>query len=382
MVSVTKKVAITVNSESIGLQIFDLYYAYRQSKDSLHYLSDIEFFIVDRPQQDSLNIFYSYLPTIDIDDIEKYDYIFIDNGGEPLEVLNEITVSLLKKYQNVYLLCGAYLSRSNKLYNSVIPYNHNLSLFKDITFRYFYPSYFEQQKNKILSRQNNLCFINGQNRGCRHHFKSLLESIDIDVTVLNNITKTPSKILDCLVESAADTAFREYVNESVVTVDNQHQIENQYYSNAVSVGIKNKFGKIPPGYFILEEYYTHHCIIYPETSWINDELVVTEKTWKCFVSGAIPWIVSGAKSNQHINDMGFFTAWNLLPTEYQEYDNELNHVQRHKKIIAAIQWASSNPEIWHSEKANKIRDLNFRNFFSISEFDLKTCYTLDKIFGL
>lgn len=382
MVSVTKKVAITVNLESIGLQIFDLYYAYRQSKDSLHYQSDIEFFIVDRPQQDSLNIFYSYLPTVGIDDIEKYDYIFIDNGGESLEVLNEITVNLLKKYQNVYLLCGAYLDHGNKLYNSVIPYNHNLSLFKDVTVRYFYPNYFEQQKNKFLSRQNNLCFINGENRGWRHHFKSLLESIAVDITMLNNITKTPSKILDCLVESAEDTAFREYVNSSVVTVDDQHQIENQYYNNAVDIGVKNKFGKIPPGYFILEEYYTHHCIIYPETSWINDELFVSEKTWKCFVSGAIPWIVSGAKSNQRITDMGFFTAWDLLPSEYQEYDNELNHVQRHKKIVEAIQWASNHPEIWHSDKANKIRDLNFRNFFSISEFDLKTCHTLDKIFGL
>lgn len=382
MVSVTKKVAVTINLESIGLQIFDLYYAYRQSKDSLHYQSDIEFSIVDHPQPDSLNIFYSYLPITEIDDVEKYDYVFIDNGGESLEVLNEVTVNLLEKYQNVYLLCGAYLDNSNKFYNSVIPYNHNLSLFKDVTVRYFYPSYFEQQKNKILLRQNNLCFINGENRAWRHHFKNLLENTNIDITMLNNITKTPSKILDCLVESAADTTFREYVNKSILTVDNQHQSENQYYKNSVSTGVKNKFGKIPPGYFTLEEYYTHHCIIYPESSWINNELFVTEKTWKCFFSGSIPWIVSGARSNQLINDMGFFTAWNLLPDRYQEYDNELDHVQRHNKMITAIQWVSNHPEIWHSDSANKIRDLNFRNFFSISEFDLKTCYTLDKIFGL
>jgi hypothetical protein len=382
VVSVTKKVAVTVNSESIGLQIFDLYYAYRQSKDSLCYKSDIEFSIVDHPQQDSLNIFYAYLPTVDIDDVEKYDYIFIDNGGESLEVLNEITVNLLKKYQNVYLLCGAYLDNSNKFYNSVIPYNHNLSLFKDLIVRYFYPNYFEQQKNKTLSRQSNLCFIDGENRGWRYHFKSLLENANIDVTMLNNITKTPSKILDCLVESAADTEFREYINKSVVTVDNQHQNENQYYNNSVGIGIENKFGKIPPGYFILKEYYTYHCIIYPESSWINNELFVSEKTWKCIVSGSIPWIVSGARSNQIINDMGFFTAWNLLPVEYQEYDNELDHVQRHKKMITAIQWVSNHPEIWHSDNANKIRNTNFQNFFSISEFDLKTCYALDKIFRL
>jgi hypothetical protein len=375
----TKSVAIKIDQESIGLQIFNTYYAYRQSLNNQTYQSDISFSIVSEPQKDSFNILYTCMPNKIPKDIEQYDSIFIDNCGESLEVATSTIVELLNNYQNVYLLSGAYLDTNNPLYKSVIPYNHNLSLFKDAITRSFYPQYFS--RNNSLLKNKNLCFINGQNKGWRNYFKELLENSQTDITIRNNLTDIPTKMLDCFFESTEDTNFREYINGCKHLIDHQHEISDNYYKNSIKIGIDNKFGKMPPGYFLMEEYYTHHCIIYPETTWINNQLFVTEKTWKCLVTGAIPWIVSGANCSQMINKMGFFTAWNLLPKEYQSYDNELNHKNRYKKLIQAIKWANDHTEIWTSDKAKQIRKMNYQNFFSTSKFDIETCNALNKIFN-
>ena len=126
----------------------------------------------------------------------------------------------------------------------------------------------------------------------------------------------------------------------------------------ISIGVDNKFGTIPGGYFFMEEYFNYNCIIVPETSWINGQLSLTEKSIKCFYSGAFSLPVSGSRVNQLYNEIGFRTAWNLLPSKLQEYDYIDNHQERYQKLILAIQWLEKNPQVFNSAQANAWRTEN------------------------
>ena len=197
--------------------------------------------------------------------------------------------------------------------------------------------------------------------------------------IKNSVNSAPSKIIDCQFESAEDTAFKEFCNISLPIVDDQHKVDMGYYDNSVSVGHNGKFGLIPPGYFFIPEYFEYHSVIYPETSYINDTLFVTEKTWKCFAAQCIPWPVAGAGFNQMLNDFGYSTAWNLLPRHLQTFDNVKDHVERYHLQVDAVEWASRNAHIWSSDQARQLRHTNLINLIYNSTWDTRTFQQLDRL---
>jgi hypothetical protein len=152
--------------------------------------------------------------------------------------------------------------------------------------------------------------------------------------------------------------------------------QSQYYDNLIKTGIDNKFGEIPPGYFQLPLYYENSCVIFPESSWQNNELSVTEKSIKCFYAGSIPFPIGGANTNHLYNELGFYTAWNLLPDEFKQFDSMINHVERVSACVDAIKWLCDHPEVFETPEfvyytqQNKINALTCRcDNLAVEKFD-------------
>jgi hypothetical protein len=93
-------------------------------------------------------------------------------------------------------------------------------------------------------------------------------------------------------------------------------------------------------------------------------MAITEKSLKCFFAGALPWPVGGANLNQLYKQSGFFTAWNLLPPELQLFDGVLDHRERYRQQILAIQWLSANLDQIDQESTHKMIASNRNNLYS------------------
>ena len=65
----------------------------------------------------------------------------------------------------------------------------------------------------------------------------------------------------------------------------------------------------------------------------------------CFISGSITMPVAGSIVNFLYNSVGFYTAWNLLPAELQEFDSESDHQRRYKGLVEAIDWLWNNRDV-------------------------------------
>jgi hypothetical protein len=372
------KIFVNDTNLAIGHQILDGWHAYRQSCSD-HYLFDAEYQVEKHNHLSDcdLKIYCDYMAyTVDSDIVGKYNLILICNGGEPIEVALPAMKTLLKN-QNVYLLTNAFLDTTHPLKHKNLWYPSDIYLCRDYWTKQFYPQYFENQKLKNLKRKNKLAVITGSNRPNRQYFFELLKKeipeLEIRATINVDILEA---LNDCQWESAEDLEFREWLNSYYPVNRNSNNSEN-YYSRSISVGIKNKFGSIPPGYFILPLYFESHCVIFPESNWVNNELCITEKSLKCFYSGSLPMPVAGANTNKLYNQLGFFTAWNLLPAEHQEFDSELDHRSRYAKLVKAIQWLNQNPAVFESAQFSDFAQQNKMNFLTghcdrtvISDFDL------------
>ena len=193
-----------------------------------------------------------------------------------------------------------------------------------------------------------------------------------DLTVKSAISNVIHETNDCFFESNEDRKFREWLNDHYPITRNAR---TSYYDDSISCGIDNKMGNIPPGYFMLDEYYNHNCVIFPESSWINHEFCITEKIIKCFYARTFPLPVAGSHVNQLYKNLGFYTAWNLLPDDLQKYDSIDDHILRYEQICIAIKYFNNNPEVFETEQAKRYIDLNQINMLTY-KFNLITATKL------
>ena len=122
------------------------------------------------------------------------------------------------------------------------------------------------------------------------------------------------------------------------------------------------------GYFVLPEYFEYRCVVFPESSWLNSEANLTEKTLKCFYAGAMPFPIGGANANQLINQIGYYTAWNLLPDNLKKFDSIKDHRKRYQGAINALKWLADHSEVFDSINSQQMLQENRINFFDcISE---------------
>ena len=61
--------------------------------------------------------------------------------------------------------------------------------------------------------------------------------------------------------------------------------------------------------------------------------------------------VSGAFTHQLYSELGFKTAWHLLPSQHQNFDSMENHVDRYLLQARAVRWLWENPEVFETNQA-------------------------------
>ena len=359
------KIVINGNNLGIGHQIIDAWYAYRQSTSD-RYVNQIQYVFDDihTVTGHDLSIFCDYMPShLDDKIIDTYDMVLICNGGEPLEVANPFIKHVLETHHNVYFVVNALLTDDHELKHRTIWFPDALQTCRDYWTRHFYPQYYENIKSQDLPRQKILQVITGSNRANRHYFFESLKSQVGDLPMHSKINTELNELADCQWETKEDCEFREWLNPHYNVQGKEISNEN-YYSEKITVGINGKFGSILPGYFILPMFFENHCIIFPDTSWINNQLCLTEKALKCFYSGSLPMPVSGANVNALYNQIGFYTAWNLLPEQHKNFDSELDHRRRYRNLIDAVKWLWENPDVFESPQFQQFTSHNKLNFLT------------------
>lgn len=357
---------------SVGVKIFEFLNSMLQSQESDFKLS-ISVTINKKKLEtnnNTVNILFVSMPKFLTVDVDDYDLVIFSNADEPLTVASDIIVKNIHN-KNCYLVANSLLTKNHALYDSVIPCSHDLLICRQYWTNPVYPQYYSNAKvSKFTRRDKDLLVINGVNRSWRHHFLTLLNKEKNTFPVKSNISKDSvvHETNDAPWETKEDAEFRSKINEMYPISRN---VSTSYYEDSIQVGLfsgvetdglENRTAKIPPGYFILPEYYQYKCIVFPESGWQNNELSITEKSLKCFYTGCIPWPIGGANINKLYNQIGFKTAWNLLPDNLKEYDQELDHFKRYDKHIKAINWMQHNLHVLSSSAADTIRNENKQQF--------------------
>jgi hypothetical protein len=191
--------------------------------------------------------------------------------------------------------------------------------------------------NRAVDAKHDMIFINGQNRPHRQFMINLLRStVGSAVTVRQNTYIGTTELKESFFETHEDTKFRHYVNANCSTLDTVDQETDLIDHYSVNVGIDQKFGQISPAHFVIDEYYHHHCVIFPESTWLNDEVCITEKLQKCVVARTIPWPIAGANTDVLYKQLGYQTAWNLLPDQLQSYNSRTEIMSKDIKCVPKL----------------------------------------------
>jgi hypothetical protein len=369
------KINIDVKNQSIGIQIFDSLYAYRQSLN-VEYSSDWEITFNQSNLSVDCSVLFAPGPTdLSVNEVKKYDLVFMCNGGEPLTVATPEMTELIKQ-DNTYIISNSFLTQDHQLVNKVLPWPDAIMQCRDFWCRHFYPQYFENLRNTNQKKRWTITALNGQNRTWRHWLFSELLATVPNINIVNKINSSIEKLNDPHWASKEDLEFLDWINSRY---EDTIPEPDSYYSNSKLIGIQGKFGDMPPGYFIISEYWQSDCVLWPESTWQNNELCITEKACKCFYSQTIPWPVGGANIHNLYKQQGFYTALDLLPPELQKFDSILDHKERYHALANAVQWASANPEIFHSEKANSILQNNQKQFLLCAS-DVNAVINMNKLF--
>lgn len=361
---------ITVISEGVGFQIFDAWYAYRQSRNNYDAKINISYSSTFR--KNHKNILLECMPDgTHIDKYKDYDKIFFCNSNESLFTCATDTMYNLKNADNVFYITNSIIDDSIEIANKNISWPIDITTTRDFWLRQFYPQHYENKHRNTLPRKAGMVAINGYNRSNRQLFFDLLRHSNSQIPILDNIKHFPSvlKLNSGWFESKQDKLFRLIANKKYQKQLAEEPLEDSYYSKTVDVGINKKFGSIPPGYFIIPEYFENSCVIFPENSWHNNELTITEKASKCFYAGSLPFPIGGSNINSLFNKYGFYTAYNLLPDFLQAFDTEENHTTRFNLIIKAIDWLYNNKEVFESQEF-----FDYTNQNRMSFLDSHCCY--------
>jgi len=315
-------------------------------------------------------------------DYDRYDLIFFSNGPESYTIgTDTIRDNLLRS--NVYLLAQSHVTVDHPLRSKIIwvPVSIMFPHSRSMSFNFFYPQayYFSQNKNR--QRSKNIVCINGENRSWRHYLIEQLHIHDPSLPIISNLGNSIRDTDHAYFESAADQQFREFletryrgqIDSTINTLYN-----TVYWDSSVPVGVSGQYGTVLPGYFAMPEYFEYRCVIFPESSWVNDDLNLTEKIIKCLLYGSIPWPVGGANVNAQYRDLGIYTAWNLLPSQLQLYDSIHDHQTRYKKLAEAVTWANQHPEIFVGSQYENYIKQNFENIVKFAPA-LDSIVYLDKI---
>lgn len=356
------RVYIETRQESVGGQFLDAWVAYRQAKDPNYHSRII---LVKEPDQADIKILFDYFfYNTNTTDLEEFDMLLACNGGEPIRVGNPRLKQFLESNDKCKLICNSRQRRPD-IDRMLLWYPMDIVICKDFWLRPFYPQYHEHSTLRHLPRAPTMIYVNGRKITWREYFIRCLQNACSDIPIHDKIGSTVAKTLDSQWESEADTTFRIFCNSQYKKAPDW-DTTNTYYENSVQIGFNNQFGQVPPGYFILPLYYENCCVIFPETSWQNDDLCITEKSLKCFFAGSLPFPIGGRYLNQMYEELGFRTAWHLLPDLMKKFDDIEDHFQRYDHTVKAIRWLQSNKDIFLSPAYHEYTQQNQISFSRFS----------------
>jgi hypothetical protein len=367
------KILLTKLADGIGHQILDAWYAYQQHlQNANNYICNIDYQQTNQVSAYNnhfdiqiLNLSVEQAETIDDQVLSCYDLVLICNGGEPLAYCSPAVKKILSEKSNVYFITNSYLPSDHKMFNKTIWFPHGILQCRDYWTRHFYPQYFDNKKLQQLPRTKSIQYINGMPRANRQYFIDSCLQAGLSVPIKKFSWETQIvEIADSQWESHDDTTFKEFVNNLYQTVWKEKSNCGIYYRDCVEVGIDKRFGQIPPGYFFLPLYFENHCVVFPESGWQNNELNITEKVLKCFYAGSLPFPVGGANVNRFYNEIGFYTAWNLLPEELKLFDTELDHVARYQLMIQSLKWLTDNTAVFYTQPFHDMTNANKEKFLT------------------
>jgi len=320
---------------------------------------------------DAVNILSLTMPANHlIDNIDLYDIILIDNGGESLCTSTLSTLKLLQR-PNVYLVANSILEDTHPWKNKVLFFADDLPKCRNYFTNPQYPQYYEQYTH-FTGRREGILLINGVNRSWRNYIIEMIQHAIPTVKLVSNFSSSIAGTDESFFESKEDTHFRNVVNNLYPIL---HEESGEYHNNHIMI---NNGDAVALGYFFIPEYYEHSCVLFPETSWLNGELCLTEKALKCFYSNTFPMPIGGARINYLYNQIGYYTAWNLLPADLAEYDNILDHRERYALLTHAVKWLSDNPKVFESTRAIDWLNKNKLNFLT---HDSSTKHTLQFLYN-
>jgi hypothetical protein len=358
------KIGIDVQYPSVGLQIFDSLYAWDQSRSTVPAMKSTLQIKESIDGDEDLKIFFSYMPE-DLDgyNLDNYDIIIFCNGGESLDIATGVIADNIHR-ANAYFLTNSYVGPTHQLKEKVICYIPSIPLCRDYWNRPFYPQMYMHSKFKQLPRDQFMIGINGQNKSWRVQAFEFMQQAVPDLYVRSSLDPTGAimALTGAIFKTDEDEQYRNYVNKKYNAVMRDPDSPDPYYDNSVTIGVEDRFGKVPPGYFMLEEYYRYKCIIFPQRMWMNDEVAMTEKELKCFYAKTMPFIFGGGNTSTLMSELGWYTAWDLLPKELQEYDTDFNHERRYQRQAQALAWLHHHPEVFDSTECQTMIQHNYEKF--------------------
>jgi hypothetical protein len=346
------KINVVSQKFRTGPQIFDELNGYYQSLDkNFQSKHQIKLYQPSIDPTADINVLMKYMPEKNIELLDLYDLILLDNAQEPISVSTQVMLDTLQ-LSHCYIVTGSILHSDHQYYNKFLSDSYCLNAHINLFWsQSFYPHSYELLKLKETARDGVACFINGGNRSWRHHFQTVLSKNESRVYIHNAMTESNTIVEtdDSFFESAEDQLFRDWVNE-------EYPIKRNVMGSFVStlIGIDGKFGDIPRCYRLMDLYFKYKFIIAPESTYLNDCIHINEKAMKCFVSGSLPFPIGGSNTNRLYNDTGFFTAWNLLPDELKQFDAIKDHQVRFEKAVQAISWLCDHPEVFDLDTTQKM----------------------------
>jgi len=368
-----------------GTQIWEYFYSYKQSQSYPNSPSiDIDFIELElqnltKLPTNALNILQLGMPSLYssniLEEIEhlEFDLILLDNMFENLGVASDELLTQVRKRKNTFMIVGSFVHPEHHLYDKCITLSEDWLTCRELyTNPKVFVSYDIVNSN---TKPNNLLYIGGELRTYRKFIIDLMHTNSIPVMQnTHNIVSTKNTILG----SQDDQEFADVCNE-LYNVISVHE-DNKFY-NEIGIGLPCRpFGKgqTTISYLLMPEYNTYKCILYSEASFINNEVFPTEKTWKCVISNA-HWIMfAGRNAYKLMADFGIHSILELTPGGI-DFDNIINHADRFKKQIESVKYLDEHPEIFDTDEASEILELNYNEFLTGNKFMMPLMNKLNKI---
>lgn len=296
----------------------------------------------------------------------EYDVVLYDNRNESFGVAT-IGLDQYIDIDKVFMLTSSKLHHRHPLKEKNIWYPYYIFVKQGHAGNYFdgnWPHYYDliDLRNEASSKTQGMIFVNGQNRSWRNFLIEIIRDAVPDLSIHNSSGKHVVATNDCGFESQADSDFRNMINDQYRQCFSDDKDYTAPGDVIDTIGIDGKFGASCRNLQLIQAYRQFRCIIYPETSWLNNDMQITEKTVKCFVTRGVPWPIGGMHLHAQMLEVGFHTAWQLLPKSFQAFDAIEDHQERHRQMTLAIKWLFDNQSVLCSSEADDLTNKNFYNW--------------------